>query len=357
MDVSAEITGLKYKPYLTRELKSYLFQSIGEALKQQGAFLITFKSQNQLAVSWWVSPKRTRSYPYARVYDTLSFPGRKITIIPVYKDEGADGDRDFLQWDTVSLMSLLGVYVIISYYDNAERNINYKNKITNQRFAINHILREINKLLSYQSDALHWNLEQLEQVGIIAHRALRAYKTISEQTGVQMHSTESAQKIISELSRGRENFIAASRTKAQHAQYRESVTIQPKESVSGKKATLTIRNYLGGMYYFTCDEVELRDRKIRLIECKHSRNNVIPSIDDIKDGLLKMILLVNLKNVRIGDQKYLPSPMLKLTSGCQFKPQALKPHQRDILKLLKQEAQSNNFSILLNGKNLSHLAI
>ena len=71
------------------------------------------RQDNEFAVSWWVSPKRTRSYPYARVYDTLGFSGKKATIIPIIKDEGKDGDRDFLQWDTISLMSLLGVYVIV----------------------------------------------------------------------------------------------------------------------------------------------------------------------------------------------------------------------------------------------------
>ena len=78
-----------------------------------GSFLLEIDSKNQFGISWWVSAKRTRSYPYARVYDTLSFSGKKVTIIPIYKDEGFQGDRDFIQWDTISLMSLLQVYVII----------------------------------------------------------------------------------------------------------------------------------------------------------------------------------------------------------------------------------------------------
>ena len=53
-------------------------------------------------LSKWVSPKRTRSYPYARVYNTLRCP-KRITVIPIVKDEGKNGDRDFIQWDTVSL--------------------------------------------------------------------------------------------------------------------------------------------------------------------------------------------------------------------------------------------------------------
>lgn len=118
-----------------------------------------------LAIGWWVSPKRTRSYPYARVYDTLAFPSQKVTIIPIFKDEGKDGDRDFLRWDTVSLMSLLDVYVIIAYYKSASKNPDYKNKITNQRFDIDYLKAQLSELLSYQSDALHWNLSQIDQVG------------------------------------------------------------------------------------------------------------------------------------------------------------------------------------------------
>jgi hypothetical protein len=58
------------------------------------------------ALSKWVSPKRTRTYPFGRVYNTLSH-SKKVTVIPVVKDEGKRGDRDYVQWDTVSLMALL----------------------------------------------------------------------------------------------------------------------------------------------------------------------------------------------------------------------------------------------------------
>ena len=43
------------------------------------------------ALSKWVSPKRTRSYPYSRVYDTFDCGAGKVaTIIPLIKDEGRD---------------------------------------------------------------------------------------------------------------------------------------------------------------------------------------------------------------------------------------------------------------------------
>ena len=40
-------------------------------------------------------------------------------------------------------MSLLGVYVIIAYYDIAEVSPKYENKITKQRFELNYILEEM----------------------------------------------------------------------------------------------------------------------------------------------------------------------------------------------------------------------
>jgi hypothetical protein len=52
----------------------------------------------------------------------------------------------------------------------------------------------------------------------------------------------------------------------------------------GTKATITIQNYLGGLYYFTADEVVLQGSKIYLIEGKHSKNKSLPSLEDIKDG-------------------------------------------------------------------------
>jgi hypothetical protein len=37
-----------------------------------------------------------------------------------------------------------------------------------------------------------------------------------------------------------------------------------------------------------------------LIEAKHSSRGKFPSANDIKDGLIKMMIYTNLKNVKIG---------------------------------------------------------
>ena len=80
MDLSAKITGIKYKPLLCAKLKFFAFKGLKQALATNAVFILNIDKENSVAVSWWVSAKRTRSYPYARVYDTLNFalPERKL---------------------------------------------------------------------------------------------------------------------------------------------------------------------------------------------------------------------------------------------------------------------------------------
>ena len=232
-NISAKITGIKYTPFLCKKLETFGMEDMQNAIARQGTFILKANWKKEFALSWWVSAKRTRSYPYARVYDSLSFSGKKVTIIPIVKDEGKDGDRDFLQWDTISLMSLLGIYVIIAYYSDAIQSSRYDKKITEQRFDIDYIKNQLKKLLSYQSDALHWNLSQVDTIAEIGKKALDSYKKISQKLGVEMHSKESVEKRIRELKKGKERFISLSRNLAEKAQKRESITIQPKGKVDG----------------------------------------------------------------------------------------------------------------------------
>lgn len=355
MDVLAEITGIKYSPFLCRELKTYDLDSFHYALSKDATFILRLDSSNSISVSWWVSPKRTRSYPYERVYNSLSFQGKKVTIIPVMKDEGKTGDRDFLQWDTISLMSLLGVYTIIAYYCIADKSQRFATKITNQIFDVEYVKGQIHNLLSYQSDALHWNLSQIDNIGKIGRKSLDCYSKISSEIGIEMHSEKAAEKRIQELLKGKEHFMNLSRELAKKAQRRESVTTQPKEKLSGQKGILTIKNYLGGYYYFTCDEIYISEKEIYLIECKHSKKGLLPSWNDIKDGLLKMILFTNLKSVKAQEKTYKPVAVLKLTSNEIFSLDLLIKSQIELLKTLNTEANENNFQVLINNKNLKEI--
>lgn len=345
MHIHATIEGIQYRPFFERKLNEYDISHLQEALQMDASFLLRFPDSSRVAVSTWVSPKRTRSYPFARVYDTYGFQGKKITLIPVYKDEGFDGDRDYLQWDTVSLMSLLGVYVILGFYVYAEKKPDYPNKITNQQMDINFLLEQFHAVLNYRSDALHWNLAQTDRLGQIGRLACESYRAISQRTGVKMHSFEAVEKRLEVFSAGRERFISFSRKMAQEAQEREFRTIQPKENLKGEKAKITILNYLGGEYHFTCDQVETRESRLLLIEGKHSKGASLPSLSDIKDGLLKMILYSNLKDVSLDGTKYVPQPVLKLTTG---EPLHETPQTVETLNILLREARANGFWVMLN---------
>ena len=330
MIITAEITGIKYVTKLARNLDKFRLASLSQALASHATFLLEMDTSDTLSLSWWVSPKRTRSYPYARVYDTLPSKGKKVTIIPIFKDEGKD----------------LEVHVIVAYYKSASRNPDYKDKITDQRFDIDYLRARLNDIVRYPSDPLHWNLTQMEKVGELATRALSAYGEISQKLKVQMHSAKSAQARISELVKGKEVFMALSRRLAESAQGREIATIQPKEKLSGTKAAITIRDQLGGQYFFTVDETRVVNGNVLLIEGKNTRENRLPSLADIKDALLKMIVYTNLRNVLLDGRKVSVTPALLLTTGPDLSPGILSSDE--VFRSLKQEAVANGFQILLN---------
>jgi len=313
MQINATITGIEYKPLLVNELENIEFQSFD--INTCPTSCVVFDKNMKFAISKWVSPKRTRSYPYERIYNTLG-SSKKITIIPIIKDEGLDGDRDFIQWDTLSLMSLLDVYVILAYYHNAEKNINYKNKITNQFFDNEYVLNKIQEISTYHSSALHWNLKELnENFVLLILKVKENYHKISQIFNIQMHSEKGIETFQEKINDNLNAFMVFSRQKAKEAQNREFVTQQPKESLQTlTKAKITITNYLGGQYFFTVDEVEINNLELKLIEAKHSKSAILPSMNDIKDGLLKMILYTNLKEVQINNQQYEVKPTLLLTS-------------------------------------------
>jgi len=313
MEIKAKITGIEYQSKLTNELKEFDIKDFN--INNLPASSIVKDGSFSFGISKWVSPKRTRSYPYERIYNTLG-NSKKITVIPIIKDEGKRGDRDFIQWDTVSLMSLLDVFVVFAYYENAEKHATRENKITNQQFDNKLVKTKIAEIKNYHSSALHWNLKEIEQSLLeLIQKAKFSYNIISKQLGVEFHNEQGIERFANQFIDGVKNFMNTSRQKAQEAQNREMQTIQPKEALSTlTKAIITIENYLGGKYYFTTDEIRIESKNIYLIEGKHSKNALLPSNGDIKDGLLKMILYTNLKEVKVDGIEYKPIPVIKLTS-------------------------------------------
>ncbi|MCF6240603.1 MAG: hypothetical protein L3J74_04570 [Bacteroidales bacterium] len=355
MDITAKITGIEYKPKLTSDLTVFEFDNFN--INELPANCLINYNGFSFGLSKWVSPKRTRSYPYERVYNTLG-TAKRITVIPIIKDEGKNGDRDFIQWDTVSLMSLLDVFVVFAYYKTAEKHKSLDDKITNQQFDNELVKQKITEIKNYHSSALHWNLKEIENsFPDLIKKVKTSYNEIRKRLNVSFHNEQGIDRFANQFINGVKDFMQTSRQKAQEAQNREMQTIQPKEALSTlTKATITIENYLGGKYYFTTDEINLKKDKIYLIEAKHSKNSLLPSIGDIKDGLLKMILYTNLKNVSVRGNEYSAIPVLKLTSSkltnnieqSNFEiNKQLNKKQKEMLKKLFNEANENNFQIII----------
>lgn len=313
MNVEAQIVeGIKYKPYLLPKLSEFAIAEFD--INTSGSASILILNQNRFAISKWVSPKRTRSYPYARVYNTLAF-SKRITVIPIVKDEGLKGDRDFLQWDTMSLMSLLDVYVILAYYKRAEKHPAKLNKITKQLFDRDYVLEKIREIDEYYSSALHWNLKELRLLPRVLGKTRQSQQQISAETGVKFHNQRGLSMFIERICSDLESFMESSRLKSELAQSREFVTNQPKEKLStDTKAKITITNYLGGKYFFTADGITFEEDTISLIEAKHTKRSKIPNVSDIKDGLVKMILYSNLEKVSVDGNLRKAFPTLILTS-------------------------------------------
>ena len=310
MNIQGKITGIKYKVILSDNLIDIDINRFD--INNAPSACIIKDNKHSFAISKWISPKRTRSYPFERVFNTLHI-SRKITVIPIVKDEGEKGDRDFIQWDTVSLMSLLDVFVIFAYYEKADKA---DQKITNQQFNNKYVLSKIKEIEQYHSSALHWNLNELNtNLHSIIDKVKTSYSKIEKLTGVKLHNPNGLDNFKEKIGKDVSLFMAFSRDKAEKAQSREYVTQQPKESLSTlTKAKITITNYLGGQYFLTVDEILLSKDKVSLIEGKHSTNALLPSKGDIKDGLLKMILYCNLSDVSANGKKIKSEAILSLTS-------------------------------------------
>ncbi|WP_066388636.1 hypothetical protein [Helicobacter himalayensis] len=237
-------------------------------------------------------------------------------------------------------------------------------KITKQAFNNAYILDQLKQLIKYYQSALHWNLNQLssENLAKLAKMAKNAYIDISHTLKIKLHNVQNIDNFICKISKNRESFMEFSRGKAKQAQNREALTLQPKENIGiGKKAKITINNYLGGEYFFTIDDVFFKNDTLYLCESKHSKNALLPSNDDIKDGLLKLMLYNNLSKIERYDSFKI---VLRLTSNILqdsiilpsknldsfIKNNAFSGSQIATLKALNIESKQNHFEIWINNE-------
>ena len=320
---------------------------------------------NNLAFSKWVTPKRTRSYPFARIYNTFHLNTKKVTIIPIIKDEGAGTqNNDRINFITFSWMNLLNIYIILAWYEDAERKPNTTDRITNQVLNAKSVREKLLEVSRYQMTALHWNTTHFEKdFESIYLNAVAGYKKISQEKNVAVHSPKNHLQTLENFKVddcfSLTSFKEATLPRSSEAAHRESLTTHILESLEeNTKGIFRISNYLGGQYHLTADEVYWENDQLIVQESKNNSKGKLPSENDIKDGLFKLILFANMERVTIDERANIQfATRLKLTGdlvGNLFLPcetddifgfcaenRLTQTHQNRIF-LLNQEARKNN---------------
>lgn len=332
------IKDVRYQAFLAEDLSPFSFHQFD--INEVSASGKIVHPNGELAFSKWVSPKRTRSYPFERLYNTFNSPMR-LTVIPIIKDEGADGDLDKIQYSTISWMNLLNIYIVLGYYDQAQKNNRpqkkTKNKINQQKFNCREVNEQIAKISTYKQSALHWNRTLIEERFVKIYRsALDSYEKIGQETGTVMHHRSTQEQYLSKILNDFEEFKNISLRGSKGASLREIQTFHEMEYLSeGFKATFQIENYLGGVYFLTADEV-LKDKDIYTIqESKNSTSGFLPGLSDIKDGLFKLILFSNLDSLLLDGKNVLFQSCLKLTGKKIYGSVAMPCNGNTIEKFLK----------------------
>ena len=332
-------------------------------------------SGNNLAFSKWVSPKRTRSYPFARIYNTFHFNTKKVTIIPIIKDEGAGTqNNDRINFITFSWMNLLNIYIILAWYEDAERKPSTTDRITNQILNAKSVREKLLEVSQYRMTALHWNTTHFEKdFAPIYLNAVDGYKKISRERNVAVHSPKNHLQTLEKFKVDGHfsliSFKEDSLPRSYEAAHRESVTTHILESLEeNTKGVFDISNYLGGQYYLTADEVYWENNQLVIQESKNSSRGKLPAENDIKDGLFKLILFANMEEVAIDERTNIQfTTRLKLTGdliGNLLLPCATEDvfnfsaanrltqtHQKRLILLNQEASQNNRLQVWITGRH------
>lgn len=363
----------KHKPHLQKlELPTYEYENL--SINSCSAFgYISNGNSNTIAYSKWVTPKRTRSYPFARIYNTYGFSGKVITIIPIIKDEGYDTNNDRINFITLSWMNLMNVYIVLAYYDNASK-LN-DTRITKQLLNNDDVKQKIEEIINYKFDAHHWNNNHfIFDFKPTFLKAVEAYRKISLEQNVKLHTSKDHLSFLEKIQDENDNskidlqkYSNLTLINSGLAAARETKTIHKLEFLESHlsvKPVFEMQNNLGGIYYLTCDELIFLDSNNVIIqESKNSSKGLLPSEEDIKDGLFKLILFSHLERLMLADKELKFVVQLKLTGDVKGKLELpakkedlisyslennFKTREMSLLELLNEEANSNNIKIIID---------
>lgn len=261
----------------------------------------------KIALSKWVSPKRTRSEPFARVYKTLG-ELKSVTVIPVIKDEGLNGDCDHFNPITLAWMNLLNIYVILVPYVNAKKHNKKEDKITAQMFDNDEIKQKIEEIILFRSDAHHYNNNNFyKNFKDIYNQAVEKYKYIGKSLSINMHS-------LNKLEYEFKDYLEIKNKQSLKAALREKETNHLKEYTIYPKEIIQIKNFYEGEYFLTVDEIYFENNYLILREAKNSTSN-FPSLGEIMDAFFKCLLFLNIDELKNEQDRVIPFKVKILLTG------------------------------------------
>ena len=367
------IPDVRYKTFLEKkDLKVYDIAQFNVNNADKSGLINLGTRCDCLAYSRWSGPKRTRTYPFPHVYDTYNLNTKRVAIIPIIKDEGKDGNNDRINSITSSWMSLINVYIILAWYEDAERKTGTKEKIDKQLLNAENVQEKLIEISEYQATALHWNTTHFkEDFERIYLKAVESYERISKKENVEMHKAQGHLKALEKYKVDNqfclETFKRESLAASEKAARRETLTVHKLESLSDDaKGFFSISNYLGGEYYLTTDGIGWENNQLIIEESKNASTpkGKLPSNTNIKDGLFRLILYSNMERAAFDDMEDVPFiTRLRLTGKtvtgtlslpCESelvstfcKENSLTPAKQKTIALLNQEADRNNLQVLI----------
>ncbi|MCY4537713.1 MAG: hypothetical protein OXE52_05720 [Chloroflexi bacterium] len=367
------IRNIEYEPQArTSRLKRMAFEGF-DINSVPASGIIEFADDTSFGYSKWNTPKPSRTYPSARIYKTYHLQTKRVTVIPVIKDEGKWAqNNDRITFMTYSRMNLMCVYIILAWYNRAEPHPTRANRITNQQLNNEFVLEKIREVKRSQKSALHWNELHFEKdYEYVYRQAVESYQKVSRMYDLEMNSAENHLKLLEQClvdgKFSRDAFAEFSSDRSASAALRETMTIHDLEHLThGDKAYFELENRLGGKYFVTADEVYWENNILVIQESKNTVSGVLPSLTDIQDGLFKNILFKEIDELYLDGESVNFTTRLKLTGnldGALKLPiedasaidnfggkNNLTAHKRKLLRLLNEEARKNTgLSIEITG--------
>lgn len=309
------IKNVNYDPQLTTDLPTYDFSVFDvNTATPQGVIKLPHE---RLGYSIWDSPIQTKSYPFARIYNTYQSINRRITIVPVLKDNGADGTLEYIQYSTLSWMNLANVYIVFAYFDKAsKRQKGDQNKLIKQKLNNAIVKSQIERLIPYHSSAIHWNRSQFgDNFKSVYKRAVQAYEKISENTKTEIHPREIKLNYINKMRMDCRKYEGISIDGLKRADIEKDRGLHKNKYEDTQKSVFYLIDGYGGVYYLTAKDVwQLRDAFI-IQETRCSSKNFLPPIRQIQNGLFRLIFFGNIDVLYRNGHQVKFQPRLSLLGG------------------------------------------